>query len=190
MIERPKVKPEHEKELDKVQKNFEAFDKEIKEKTVDRMNQAPKLEFEPQTKISQSEIAKSHDIYLKPSKAIMCKNKFNEDFRDQYNFEKEYVQFIAENIEIQGETIELWTKRFPGQPAEFWQIPVNKPVWAPRYVAEQITRCTYHRLVMQDKPTSVEGGMTYYGSMTVDKTVNRLDARPVSSRKSIFMGAV
>jgi len=29
----------------------------------------------------------------------------------------------------------------------------------------------------------------YYGSMAVETTVNRLDAIPVSDRKSVFMGA-
>jgi len=59
------------------------------------------------------------------------------------NFQKEYVQFIAENKEIIGETIEIWTRPFGGMPAEFWKVPVNKPVWGPRYLAEQIKRCYY-----------------------------------------------
>jgi hypothetical protein len=191
MTEKPKGKSSFaDQELSKVEKQLESFENEIKGATLDRMNQAPKLEVEPQTKIAQSDLAKMKDIYLKPSKVIMAREKFNEEFREQYNFEKEYVHFIAENKEIPGETMEFWTKRFPGQPAEFWQIPANKPVWAPRYVAEQITKCKYHRLYMQDKPThGDEKGNTYYGTMTIDKAINRLDAYPVQERKSIFMGA-
>jgi hypothetical protein len=32
-------------------------------------------------------------------------------------------------------------------------------------------------------------GTQYYGTMAVDTTIQRLDARPVSSRKSLFMGS-
>lgn len=178
-----------EKELDKAQKQFEAFDENIKSLTLDRMNEAPKLETEPQTKISQKDMQKMNDIYLKPDRTISCREKFNEKYRDKWNFDKEYVQFIAEHKECIGDLIEMWTKPFPGIPAEFWKIPTNKPIWGPRYVAEQIKRKSYHRLVMQDAIVNSDGMGQYYGAMAVDKIIQRLDANPVSSKKSIFMGA-
>ncbi len=183
-----KEKPKNP-EMDKLEKQFDEFDKQVKELTQDRMNEAPLKEVEQQTKISGREIDKSKDIYLKPHRTISSKEKFNENFRNEYNFAKEYVHFIAENYEIIGETIDMWTKPFPGLPAEWWQIPTNKPVWAPRYVAEQISRCKYHRLQTVDKPVSQESGMTYYGTMVADTTINRLDAKPVLKQRSIFMGA-
>jgi len=184
---KPKIQPS---EMDKLEQQFEKFDEQVKDLTMDRMNQAPKLELEPQTKLSQSEIEKAPEIHLKPARSIGAPQKFNEKFREDLNFAKQEVRFIAENNEIKGEKIEMWTRPFGGMPAEFWQIPVNKPVWAPRYVAEQLKRKFYHRLVMEDKPTASEGGMTYYGSMVVDTTIQRLDAHPASNaKKSIFMGA-
>ena len=84
--------------------------------------------------------------------------------------------------------MEFWTKPFAGIPAEEWTIPVNKPIWAPRYVAERIKGCKHHRLVMQDRPINSDGYGQYYGQMAVDTVVQRLDAYPVSTRKSIFMG--
>jgi|SRR6185436_11185794 len=185
---RPKINSASEKELDKCEKQFEKFDSEIKSMTLDRMNTAPKEEVEPQTKLASSEIAKSKDIYIKPKRTVSSKEKFNEDYRKDYNFSKEYVNFIAENKEIIGETLEFWTKPFAGMPAEEWNIPVNKPIWAPRYVAERIKGCKHHRLIMQDRPTNADGMGQYYGSMAVDTTIQRLDAYPVSTRKSIFMG--
>ena len=185
---RPKVNSASEKELDKCEKQFEAFDAEVKSMTLDRMNMAPKEEVEPQTKLASSEIAKSKDVYIKPKRTVASKEKFNEKFREDYNFSKEYVNFIAENKEIIGETAEFWTKPFPGMPAEEWVIPTNKPVWAPRYVAERIKGCKHHRLVMQDRPINSDGYGQYYGQMAVDTVVQRLDAYPVSTRKSIFMG--
>lgn len=179
-----------EKEMDKLEEQFDKFDGEIKEMTMDRMNMAPKQDVEPQTKIAQSDIHKNNDLYLKPIKTIGCRDKFNEKFRADYEYQKEYVNFTAENKEIIGEQLDFWTRPFPGMPAEEWKVPCNKPLWAPRYVAEQIKRKSYHRLVMNESVINAADGMgKYYGTMAVDTTIQRLDAIPVSSRKSLFMGA-
>lgn len=189
MAKKPETNSLGNQELDKAEKQFEAYEQNIKDLTLDRMNQAPKLEIEPQTKIAQVDIAKSREIYLKPEKTIQSKEKFNEDYREEYNFAKEYVQFTAENKEIIGESIELWTKPFAGIPCELWKVPVNRPVWGPRYLAERLKACQYHRLTMQERPVSGDSMGQYYGHMVADNIVQRLDAIPVSSRKSIFMGA-
>ncbi len=185
---RPKVNSESQKELDRADGQFKEFDENIKTLTLDRMNEAPKQEIEAQTKLSQAEIEKSKDIHLKPFRTISSKEKFNESFREDYNFQKEYVYFTAENREVIGEEIDMWTKPFPGMPAEEWKVPVNKPVWGPRYLAEQIKKARYHRLTMQDMPTHQTGGMQFYGAIGVDTIIQRLDAHPVSQRKSVFMG--
>lgn len=190
MAKVPNVNSAGELELAKVEKQFEAFDANVKELTQDRMNMAPIKEVEPQTKLSQADIAKSKEVYLKPFRTISSREKFNEKFREDYNFQKEYVQFIPENKEIIGETIELWTKPFPGFPAEYWKVPTGKPVWGPRYLAERIVGCKYHRLTMQQTVTTGADQMgQYYGAMAVDTTIQRLDAIPVNSRKSVFLGA-
>lgn len=183
---RPKTQ---ETELDKLQKQFDKFDESVKEMTLDRMNQAPKLETEMQTKLSSREIANSKDIFLKPEREISSKEKFNENFRTEYEYQSQKVQFIAEHKEIIGEAIEIWTKPFAGMPCEFWRVPTGKAVWGPRYLAERIKGCSYHRLRMDQTVSSGADGMgQYYGAMAVDNTVQRLDAHPVTGRKSIFMG--
>lgn len=187
---KPTVNSSGQKELEKVEKQFEAFDNQVQALTLDRMNMAPKEEKEPQTKIAQKDIEKNNETYLKPFRSIGSREKFNENYREDYNHAKEYVNFTAENKEIIGETIDMWTKPFAGMPAEWWKIPCNKPVWAPRYVAEQIKRAFYHRLTMQQNiSTGSDTSGQYYGSMAVDSIVQRLDAIPVSNRKSIFMGS-
>lgn len=195
---RPKVNHSlAEQELDKAQAQLKAFDDSIKDLTLDRMNQAPRQEEEPQTKLSQSEISKSKDIYLKPKRTISpgvnpktgVREQFNEKFRDEYNFAKEYVYFTAENKEIIGETIDIWTKPFPGCNCEWWEVPTNKPVWGPRYLAEQLKRKNYHRLKMENRVSGSSALGIDYGTIAVDTIVQRLDAQPVSTRKSVFMGA-
>lgn len=187
--ERPKVNSAGQKELDKAQEQFETFDQNVKQLTLDRMNAAPKKEVEG-AKISQREIEKSKEVYLKPNRSIGAKETFDEKYREDWNYAKEYVQFIAYNKEVRGESIECWTRPFRGVPAEFWQVPVNKPVWGPRYLAEQIKSCCYHKMAM-DKTitTGSDGHGQYFGSMVVDETIQRLDAQPVAAKKSIFMGA-
>lgn len=180
-----------EKEIDKLQQQFDEFDNQIKELTQDRMNEAPVLNQEPQTKLSSRQMEKSREIYLKPDRIQSSNQKFNEKFREKYNYDKEYVQFIAEHKEVIGETIEMWTRPYGGMDAEFWKVPTNKPVWGPRYLAEQIRKCKYHRLRMdQGISTAVDGMGTYHGSLVVDNIVHRLTAEPVSSGKSVFMGRV
>lgn len=191
MTQKPIAKnSESAKELEKAEKQFEAFDNQVKELTLDRMNAAPKEDVEPQTKIAQKDLEKQNELYLKPKRMFHAKEKFNERFRDEYNFKKEYVCFIAENREIIGEAIEMWCKPFAGAPCEEWVVPTNKPVWAPRYVAERIKGCTYHRLIMQQQvktQANMYGEM--YGAMAADTIIQRLDAMPATQRKSIFMGA-
>lgn len=188
-----KIKSEGQKELDRVEKQFEQYEKDISSLTQDEMNKAPKLEEDTQTKISQKELNKTNATYLKPVKLIMSREKFNEKFRPDYEFQKERVNFIAENKEIEGEVIDMWTKPFPGLPAEEWKIPVNKPVNAPRYVAEQIKGCSYHVLMMnpdaeESNRISSDGMGDYYGKMVVKYQKQRLDAIPVQEKQSIFMG--
>lgn len=178
-----------QRQLDDAEKQFQSFDDNIKQMTMDRMNEAPAAERESQTKIAQVDRDKMKDVYLKPFRTVSSREPFNEKFREDYNFAKEYVQFEAENVEIIGEELDFWTKPFAGVPAEEWKVPVNKPVWGPRYVAERIKGCKYHRMTMQQSVSTGTDGMgQYYGAMAVDKTIQRLDARPVSTRKSIFMG--
>jgi len=191
MIDKPKPTSSlAEKELDKAEKQFDEFDANVRSLTLDRMNMAPNTNNEPTTQLSQSEIANSKDVYLKPFKTIASREKFNENYRKEYEYAKEYVQFIAENKMVIGELIDMWTKPFAGMPAEEWKIPVNKPIWAPRYVAEQIKRAKYHILSMRDTVTAGADHMgQYFGAMAVDSTIQRLDAHPVGSTRSVFMGA-
>jgi len=178
-----------QEEMVKLEQQFDKFDNEVKSMTMDRMKTAPSEDREQQTKLSQKEIEKSKDIYIKAHRTIGCQEKFNEKYRDDYEFSKEYVHFTAENLEIIGEELDFWTKPFPGVPAQEWKIPVNKPVWCHRFVAERIKGCKYHVMSMQNTLTDSSSSGQFYGTMVVDKTKQRLDATPVSQRKSVFMGA-
>jgi hypothetical protein len=117
------VSPEMAKEIAKIDNQFNGIEQNLKGLTLDKMNTAPVVENE--YKMSEKEIGNSTDIYLKPVRSIGPgpKEKFNEKFRQQYEYAKEYVNFIAYNNMIGGEDIELWTKPFPGVNCDFWKVP-------------------------------------------------------------------
>lgn len=182
-----------EKELDRLDQQFKDYEGQIKALDMNALAKAPKEETEPQHRMSQNQIADSlqKPIYLKPAKSIGSPQKFNENFREQWEFAKQYVPFIAEHNEMKGDIIEIWTRRFGGVPAEFWQVPTNRPVMGPRYLAEQIRSRSYRRLVTQDeemKTTSRDTVGTWHNNIIAEITVNRLNAHPASTKRSIFMG--
>lgn len=186
-LKKPKLSGSAQQQLDEAEQQFKQFDDNVKSLTMDRLNETPKEEREPQHRMSKNQIANSTDVYLKPHKTIGSRERFNEKYREQYEHSKQLVPFIAENNELKGEIIDIWTKPFAGMPAEYWIVPTNKPIWGPRYLAEQIKRKSYHRLVMQQTTTSSDSNGQYYGQLAADTTIQRLDAHPVSKNKSIFM---
>tara|TARA_R110000868_G_C10940832_1_gene767066 strand:- start:2270 stop:2845 length:576 start_codon:yes stop_codon:yes gene_type:complete len=186
MTERPKVHSASQKELDKVEKQFEEFNDNIKDLVSARSPDVKPEETEKQTKMSSNEIRNAKDIYLKPSKTLPDRQKFNEKFRKDWEYQQEYVNFVAEHKELIGETIEFWAHPFGGVGATYWEVPTNKPIWAPRYVAEQIQRKSYHRLVMTNTTTQTSGVGTFYGQLASDTKIQRLDAYPVRDMKSHF----
>lgn len=181
MAGKPGVNSDGQKELDKAEKQLEKFENDIKT-VVDQRGKASEY---PEHKISQKEVEKSTDIYLKPQKVIFSREKFNEEYREQYNEAKKYVHYTVQHEECKGDRVEMWTKCFPGVAAEFWVIPSGKPVWIPRYVADKLENgCGYHRLKTQDRPTESDSiGGQYYGTLVVDEYTHRITARPVSTRK-------
>lgn len=188
MPRKPNVKQD---ELNHAEKQIDNFSNEIKESLSNVPSSLPVEEKEPQTKLSKKEIKKNNGFYLKPKRTMYPSphpktgkiETFNEKYRKDYEYQKEYIQFVAENKEIIGETITLWTKPFAGVPAEEWDIPVNKPIWAPRYVYASIRRCRYTRMIMEEKPISDEGGFQYYGKMVATSRLERLSAYRVDGEE-------
>lgn len=200
---KPRLTSEAEKELQKTEKQLDAFNEQVKSLTLDEMNKVPVKEVENQ--ISQEDLKAHGETWLKPTKILGPGSnaktgfveKFNENFRKEYEYQKQYVAFTAYNNMISGDLIELWTKPFPGTNCEFWQVPANKPVWGPRYLAEQITRARYHILTMKATAENpFDGNVTdrgHYGevqgTLVAKETVQRLDAKPYKRKTSLFMGS-
>jgi hypothetical protein len=176
-------------ELQKMQKQLDNFENQVKDLTLDRMNQAPNEE-KKDPAISKKDLEKAGENYIKPTRWIADNQKFNPKFEGEWEYQKQYVKCIPTHNESRGDLIEFWTHPFGGKGAEFWQVPSDKPVWMPRYAAEQLTKCKYHRLRMEEKShRNSDHTGTYFGTMVADTTVQRIDCHPVNSQKSVFMGA-
>lgn len=185
---RPKVNAEGQKELSVVENQIKDIQEKNQSLDYDQRLAAPKNEIEQQTKIAQSEIDKLPEIYLKPKRSFPPREKFNEKFRDEYNYQREYIQFIAENYEVIGESVDFWIKKFPGTPCEEWVLPVNKPVWAPRYVKERLEECGY-TVFKASQSLKTQEGINYEGYLEIQERKNRLNARDISKKKNIYMGS-
>lgn len=185
MARMPSVNSEGQKELEKVSEQFDNYKSEV-DTLLEKRNVTGEA---PEHQISQKEIEKSTDVYIKPNRVIMSKEKFNEKFRDQYNQAKEYVHYTVEHHECKGDAVEMWTKPYPGVPAEFWIIPTSKAVWVPKYVMDKLEHgCTYRRLKTVDRNYSQDHmGTQYFGQLVQDEVNYRISARPVSTRKSFSM---
>jgi hypothetical protein len=65
---------------------------------------------------------------------------------------------------------------------------LNKPIWAPRHLAEQLTRARHHNLKTNDDVViGSDGTGVYHGSIVVKETIQRLDAKPVPKIKTLSM---
>jgi len=185
MADKPKLNTEGQKELEKVELHFQKLDAEMRNLSAGSVEDT-----EPQTKLSTREVAKLDAPYLKPHRTINSKEQFNEKYRNEFNFDKEYVKVIAEHNELIGDTIEVWTKPYAGMSAEFWRVPTNQPVWMPRYLAKQLSTRTYIRYSMQEpRMTGTEGGHQFYTGMIGKDIRKRLDCREAGNQTfSMFAG--
>lgn len=178
----PKVNSDGQKELKKAQEGFDSFQEQARE--FNPFSGLTAVESEPQTKMSTREANQVDAIYVKPVRSIKrpiggqykATVYWDEKFRAQYEEDWKYVKCIVENNELIGEAVEVWTAKWGCDPAHFWKVPVNKPVMIPRLLAEQLSKCQYHRLKMEDSAEK----MNYVNSRLVaDHVIRRIDARPV-----------
>lgn len=141
---------------------------------------------EPQTKLSRKEVQNADAIWVDPIRSIKRpvggKDKatvfFDEKWRDLHAKDWEYVRCVVENHELIGEAVEVWTSKWGCDPAHFWKVPVNKVVMIPRLLAEQLSKCKYHRLKMEGGLESAQESNFVNKRIVVDHVVRRIDCRP------------
>lgn len=171
-----------QKEVDRVEAEFKAATDANASLTQDVMSKAPEKEsdvepFMPKRQILQAPVPRIVPTY---SRSPNGKKKPEQDALRRRAWE--YVQVICTNSEIASENLEFWHKpMIAGEECNFWQIPVNRPVFLPRHVAEHIKTRKYHRLVMQEEITVEHTGFgEMKGKLVASHTVQRLDCTPAA----------
>jgi hypothetical protein len=181
---KPKVNSEGQKVLDQAAEKLDAFQEQAREFNPFSGLKNVQVETEPQTKMSNREAKAADAIWIEPIRSVKrpqggkdnAKVHWDEKWRPQWEEDWKRVKCIVENNELIGEAVEVWTAKWGCDPAHFWKIPVNKPVLIPRLLAEQLSKCQYHRLKMEDSAEK----MNYVNSRLVaDHVIRRIDARPV-----------
>lgn len=169
-----------QKEVDRLDSEFDAKQEQMSSLTQDEMNKAPKKEQEPQAVLSKRE-EKSYDApVIKPSQTVpgIGKRKPEQDSLRRQAWE--LVKVVVENRESIGESIELWHKApFGGEPCTFWQLPTNKPIYIPRFLADRIKKCNYHVLTTVEQSIGRNEWGEMIGKMVATETRNRLDCRDI-----------
>lgn len=160
--------------------NLEKTTEEMKNLTVDEINKAPLTEVEPQTKMSKEEVEHYDAPVIKPTRSFPAHSKPSSKEKKERERGWELVKCIAENVEIYGEKIEFWLNKYLGDPTHFWEIPVNKPIYLPRFVAEHLATRTYHRFKMVDRSgrSFMEGSSSGEESLVVRETLARVTCKP------------
>lgn len=182
-MNKPKITSEGQKSLDQSLESLGRLEQKIQEfNPFSGLSNEPTSD--PQTKLSTREANAKEAIWLKPVRSIQrsvggkddAKVYWDEKNRQAHDEDWKYVKCIVENNEIIGEDIEVWTAKWGCDPAHFWKVPVNRPIMIPKLLAEQLSKCQYHRLKMEsgaEKSNYVNAGIV------ADHVVRRIDARPV-----------
>lgn len=170
-----------QKEVDRLDAEFQAKSHQMSNLTQEEISKAPVKEVEPKTNLSRAQIQEIDAPKIVPtmSKRANGKKKPEQDALRRRAWE--YVKVICENNEILQEPLQFWHKpMIAGEDCNYWQIPVGRPVYIPRHLAEHIRSRKYHRLIMQEEMTVERNQFgEMKGKMVATETRQRLDCRVV-----------
>lgn len=169
-----------QKEVDRVEKQFNEQSERMQNFTQDKMQNAPVKEVAPQTEITKGQFMREDAPRITPVHAYPSRGGTKKPEQDGLRRKAwEYVRCICENLECPGEDLDFWLKPpLSGEDCNNWKIPVNKVVMIPRHVAEHLASRKYHRLYMDENITVMDTGFGQMkGQLTASKTVHRLNCR-------------
>ncbi|HEX5553450.1 MAG TPA: hypothetical protein VFX43_09400 [Chitinophagaceae bacterium] len=147
--------------------------------TQDAMQSAPLHEVEAQTKMTKKQVEEYDAPVIRATKSMPSTGKALPQEAQAREDGWKYIKCIAENNEVVGEMIEFWYKKFSGDPIYFWQVPVNKPIYLPKHVAQHISDRKYHVMKMQSKPIHEVAFGEPMDRLVCQETRRRLDCRSV-----------
>ena len=155
----------------------------LKELTVDKINETPDVELEPQTKLTNRQLADSLGCkYIEPLSKLKAIGTLPEKLRKQHARDWEYVKGIYENINEIGQAITFSLCLYPGDPDCVWKIPANTPVYVPRMVANHLENVQqYHTFSHVEKAPNQLAVDEFTDEFQVTGTMYRGKFRPIGA---------
>lgn len=140
--------------MKKLEKTIDDLENSLNKLTVDEIKNTPVTEPEPQTLLTNKEIADSMNIrYIEPIRKLQPFGTCPQQLKKDRDHDWEYVKAIYENYDDIGECAEFWLSKYPGDPDCLWRIPANVPVFVPRMVAKHLSEIQkYHIFDYGAKP--------------------------------------
>lgn len=166
-----------QKEVDRVDAEFKSTTDANANLTQDVLSKAPVKELVPDPFAPKRQLLSAEVPRIVPTFSRGPNGKKKPEQESLRKRAWEYVKVVCSNMEVAGEQIEFWHKPpISGEDCNFWQVPVNRPVWIPRHVAEHIKSRKYHRLMMQEEITVESSGYgEFKGKMVASHSLQRLD---------------
>lgn len=136
--------------------------------TTDKINELAPKPVEQEVKLTMKQKAEAEGaIYIEPRRKLQSLGKLPEKWETMHKHDWEYVcgTFQPENIggRANTENFTFWFRKWPGDPDCMWEIPVNRPVYVPRMIAQHLSgekegftgmeAMKYHTFDMMEKPT-------------------------------------
>lgn len=179
---RPRLKTQEANiELEKIEGQFVEKENEMANLTMQERQNIPLQEDDTQTKLSKKQLDDMGYEIIKPVRRMGSQQKPNPKWQKEREHAWKLVKAILENKESPGETIEMWSHPFKGDPYDFWKLPTNKPILIPRHLANDIAACNYVQYKMEANEKQVvneDGAATYIGKMVAKTKKARLTASP------------
>lgn len=103
------------------------------------MNKTPEAVSERQMKVTSFQKQFPDALYLEPKHRIPTKGVRNSEKDKNKDYLHEYVVGIFES-QLVGSKLTLWKDGLPGDDFCMWEIPVNRPVGIPRFLAQHLSK--------------------------------------------------
>lgn len=167
------------KELEQAIVNSDKMREDMSKITMDAVAGVPLAETDVQTKMTKKQIEEYDAPVIKPSKSMPSTGKPLDKEKAMREDGWKYIKVIAENNEVVGERVDFWHKKFAGDPIYYWEIPVNKPIYVPKHIAQHLSERKYHVFKMQDRSREGLQHGDYAQSLICQETRRRIDCRSV-----------
>lgn len=136
------------KDLENIAKKTAELTEEMSQLTVDKINEiAPEPTLDELKLTAKQKASDEGVIFVEPKRKFKGLGKLPEKLKREHARAWEYVKGIYENYVVNNEPVRFWHNGdFPGDPDCLWEIPSNKPVYVPRFIAKHLEECQkYHQ---------------------------------------------